>query len=357
MNRLITLSVFLSLVLILHAQPKMEFKSLEYDFGSIKEDKGLASTMFEFTNTGNQPLILQNVKATCGCTTPEWTQDPVAPGKSGSIKVSYNPQNRPGAFTKNVNVFSNSEPNVTVLTIKGNVEQRELTFDEQYPREMGVLKWKSVFVSLGAMTNNEEKTETLEFYNNSDKNVNMGVFRSPSHITVSFDPQIVPAKKMGKMTITYNAKKRDAYGYVTDRVYLDIDGQNDNNYSIGVSVTINEDFSKMTEEEKAKAPVAVFENNVFDFGTIPEGQIVAHNFKLSNKGKTDLLIRNVKASCGCTAVKNENIVKPGQTTDLKVEFNSKGKRGRQNKSVTVITNDPNNSTMVLRITGNINDSK
>jgi hypothetical protein len=353
MKRIITLTSFLFFVLILCAQPKIEFKTIEYDFGTIKEDKGLATTVFEFTNTGNQPLILNNVKATCGCTTPEWTQDPIAPGKIGSIKVSYNPQNRPGAFTKNINVFSNSEPNVIQLTIKGNVEPKELTLDEKYPREMGPLKWKSNYLSLGSMVNTEEKTDTLEFYNSSNKDVSLNVYRTPDYISVLFYPQVIGPGKIGKISVKYNAKNRNAYGYVSDRIYLEIDGKNDNNFSIGVSVTINEDFSKMTEAEKVNAPSAVIDNNILDFGSVPEGEIVKHDFKLTNKGKTDLLIRNVKASCGCTAVKNENEVKPGQTIDLKVEFNSKGKRGRQNKSVTIITNDPINSTLVLRIMGEV----
>lgn len=353
MKQLIALGSLLFSFLFLCAQPKIQFKTVEYDFGSIKEDAGLATTSFEFKNTGDQPLILNSVKATCGCTTPEWTQDPVSPGKSGTIKVSYNPKNRPGSFTKNVNVYSNAEPSVTVLTIKGKVEPKELTIEEQYPREMGTIRWKSNYLSLGSMLNTEEKTDVLEYYNSTDKDVALGVYRTPGHITVSFEPQLVPPGKTGKMTVKYDAKQRNAFGYTSDRIYLEVDGQKDNNYSIGISVTINEDFTKMTEEQKANAPVAVFENNVFDFGNVKEGDNVLHSFNLTNTGKSDLFIRNVKASCGCTAVKNESVVKPGQTTEIKIDFNSKGKRGRQNKSVTVITNDPANSTTVLRIMGNV----
>ena len=355
MKHLITLAGFLLSFLVLSAQPKAEFKTTEHDFGSIKEDGGLATTVFEFKNTGDQPLILNNVKATCGCTTPEWTQEPVAPGKSGSIKVSYNPKNRPGSFTKNVNVFSNAEPSISVLTIKGKVEPRTLTMEEQYPREMGAIRWKSNYISLGTVLNTEEKTADLEYFNNTDKDVSLNVYRAPAHIKVSFDPQLVPPGKTGKMTVQYDAKKRDVFGYVSDRIYLEVDGQKDNSYSVGLSVTINEDFSKLTDEEKASAPVAVFESNVYDFGNIKEGDLTSHSFKLKNDGKTNLLIRNVKASFGCTAVKNENMVKPGETTDLKVTFNSRGKRGRQNKSVTVITNDPQNPTTVLRIMGNVSN--
>jgi len=354
MKQLITLGGLLFSALFLFSQPKIQFKAIEKDFESIKEDAGLATNVFEFVNKGDQPLIINSVKATCGCTTPEWSQQPIAPGKSGTIKVAYNPQNRPGAFTKNVNVYSNTEPSVTVLTIKGKVEPKQLSVEEQYPREMGTIRWKSNYMSLGAILSTEEKTEVIDYYNSTDKDVALGVYRAPGHLTISFEPQLVPPGKFGKMTVKYDAKKRNSFGYVSDRIYLEVDGVKDNNFSIGVSVTINEDFSKMTEEEKAKAPVAFIEENVFDFGNIKEGENVLHSFKLTNNGKSDLLIRNVKASCGCTAVKNENVIKAGLTTEIKVDFNSKGKRGRQNKSVTVITNDPANSTIVLRIMGNVN---
>ena len=63
---------------------------------------------FVFTNNGNQPLVLTAVKASCGCTTPSWTKEPVLPGQSGHIKASYNSKNRPGRFHKSITITSNA---------------------------------------------------------------------------------------------------------------------------------------------------------------------------------------------------------------------------------------------------------
>ncbi len=347
------LFLFLGTFLFSNAQPKIDFKKSDHDFGSIKEEKGIVTATFDFKNTGNQPLIINSVKASCGCTTPEWTQQPIAPGKSGSVKVSYNPQNRPGAFMKNVNVYTNTEPSVTSLVVKGKVEPRELTMEEQYPRVMGSVRFKSNYISLGTVFNNQTKVDSIEFFNNTDKPVKVGLYRSPVHLAVSFNPESIEPGKIGKMFINYDATKRNAYGYVSDRIYLTIDDKNNNEYSIGVSLSISEDFSKLTEEEKANAPIAIVENPVHDFGVLVEGDMAEYSYKLKNTGKSDLIIRNVKASCGCTAVKHSSSVKPGDSTDINVKFNSRGKKGRQNKSVTVITNDPKNSTIVLRITGDV----
>lgn len=344
---------FLAIAPLVNAQPQIKFNATEHDYGSIKEDGGVAQTVFEFVNTGNQPLVINNVKATCGCTTPEWTRTPIPPNAKGTITVGYNPQNRPGAFSKNVNVYTNTQPSVTILTIKGKVEPRQKTMEEIYPREMGPLRWKSNYLSLGTVNNNDQKDGTLDFINNTASPVKAGVYRSPEHISVKFEPEVVAPGKEGKIIIGYNAAKKNAFGYVSDRVYLSLNDEKQNTYSIGVSVTIQEDFSKLTPEQLANAPVAVFSDKVFDFGTIKQGDKPVHQFKLTNNGKSDLIIRNVKASCGCTAVKHENVIKPGQTIDLTVEFNSRGKRSRQNKSVTVITNDPKTPTTVLRVMGNV----
>jgi hypothetical protein len=351
MKYIIAFVLLASITLFSYAQPKIVFNEKTYDYGSIKEDGGLAVCVFEFTNSGTEPLILNNVKASCGCTSPNWTKAPVAPNQKGTIKVSYNPKNRPGSFSKNVNVYSNTQPSVTVLNIKGKVAPREKTLEEKYPRVMGPLRLKSNYLSLGSIFSEESKEGELIFVNTSDSPVKMGIHRAPAHIQVRFEPEFVDTGAQGKAIITYDAKLKNAYGYSSDRIYLTINDEKNNTYSIGTSVTIKEDFSNLSEEDLAKAPVAQVDKKVFDFGTIVQGAKVGHSFMLSNDGKKDLLIRNVKTTCGCTAVKHENLVKPGESIDLRVEFNSRGKRSRQNKSITVTTNDPKNPTLVLRIMG------
>ena len=101
---------------------KIVFENLEHNYGTIVKG-GDGNCVFTFTNEGNEPLILSNVRASCGCTTPSWTQKPVMPGKTGEIKVRYN-TNNVGGFTKTITVTSNAIDNPrVVLKIKGNVQQ------------------------------------------------------------------------------------------------------------------------------------------------------------------------------------------------------------------------------------------
>lgn len=98
----------------------IKFKTETHDFGNLQEGDP-AEAEFVFTNTGKKPLIIQNVQPGCGCTTPFWSKDPVAPGKTGVIKAAYGTKGRVGTFNKNITVTSTAGTNV--IYIKGTVEK------------------------------------------------------------------------------------------------------------------------------------------------------------------------------------------------------------------------------------------
>lgn len=98
----------------------MKYTNEEHNFGTIPEGPSV-SFDFEFKNTGKEPIVLSDVKASCGCTTPSWTKDPVLPGKMGKITATYSTQGRPGNFVKTITV--NSNVGTKVLKISGMVEK------------------------------------------------------------------------------------------------------------------------------------------------------------------------------------------------------------------------------------------
>ena len=103
-----------------------------------------------------------------------------------------------------------------------------------------------------------------------------------------------------------------------------------------------------------KEPKAVIRPMAYDFGDIIQDSIVTTNYVITNEGSDTLKITKVSASCGCTAVMPEkNELKPGESTNIKVTFNSKGRSGKQSKIITVETNDPANSVIKLSLTGNV----
>jgi hypothetical protein len=103
--------------------PEITFEQTEYDFGIIPYDSN-ATYKFVFRNTGRDPLVLNNVKASCGCTTPVWSKEPVARKDTSCIKVHYDTK-RVGPFQKTIMVYSNAKNSPVILTIRGEVGKPE----------------------------------------------------------------------------------------------------------------------------------------------------------------------------------------------------------------------------------------
>ena len=110
-----------SMVYAQQADTTVVFHQLVHDFGTILDSGGAQSYSFEFSNKGNHPVTIQKVTSSCGCTTPDWTKEPVAPGQKGYVKVTFNPSGIT-TFNKSVTVnIAGGTPEVVALYIRGNV--------------------------------------------------------------------------------------------------------------------------------------------------------------------------------------------------------------------------------------------
>lgn len=191
--------------------------------------------------------------------------------------------------------------------------------------------------------------------NPTDKPISIDFENVPQHLTVAAEPQVIPAGGQGTIKAVFNSGKKNDWGSVYDQIFLKVDGKSDyNSNRINITATIEEDFSTLSKEELAEAAKAEYSEKTFDFGTVKDGDVVKHAFTVKNIGKKELVIRKVKASCGCTAVQPaKTLLTPGESTTITATFDSKGRPGRQSKTITVITNDPLATTVLLQITGQV----
>jgi len=97
-----------------------EFPEMEHDFGTIPEGQ-VVEHLFKFTNNGQAPLVISNITASCGCTSPDWTKAPVKPGEEGFVKVVFNSTAKSGSQSPTVSIQANTNPTVTRLRLKGSV--------------------------------------------------------------------------------------------------------------------------------------------------------------------------------------------------------------------------------------------
>lgn len=106
------------------SKAQFDFGNATWDFGTITEGEVVVHA-FEFTNTGKEPLIISKAKGSCGCTVPSWPKEPIAPGETAEIMVSFNSRGKANMQNKTVTVTANTNPAQTRLRIKGNVLKKE----------------------------------------------------------------------------------------------------------------------------------------------------------------------------------------------------------------------------------------
>jgi hypothetical protein len=99
----------------------IKFAEVAHNFGNIKQDSK-NTKIFKFTNTGKEPLIIEDAKGSCGCTVPKFPKEPIKPGATGEIEVVYSPGKQQGAQTKTVTITANTNPITTTLNISAEVE-------------------------------------------------------------------------------------------------------------------------------------------------------------------------------------------------------------------------------------------
>lgn len=339
-----------------YMQTKMKISPSEYDFGVFKEDGGRKSFDFVVTNTGTNPLIIQNVTASCGCTTPEWTKMPISPGATGIVTAIYDPVDRPGAFNKTLTVYSNAVPPTIILTIKGEVTPRAKTVEELFTFPVGNVRFESNQLAFSNVKKNERKAQSMTILNTSNAPVKVGFDVLPEHLTLKSIPETIQPGQKGKIEGTYDGNLNQNWGFVNDMVKIKINELVQGSVFLYVSANLVEDFSKLTREELANAPVFKLALTTVDLGKMLQAASKDFEFKFTNEGKSDLILRNIKATCGCTAIQQGNQgtgIKPGESGSIKATFSSGGYQGKVTKTIYVYTNDPKKSEVVLMLTADV----
>ena len=127
----ITCMLFSFTLVFAQGKPEIKVSETTHNFGAILEEDGNATCEFVITNEGNAPLEINRVTASCGCTSPDWTKEPIAPGKTGVVKATYAAKGRPGPFSKTISIYSNAQEAPFTVTIKGEVISGKQAVDMQ----------------------------------------------------------------------------------------------------------------------------------------------------------------------------------------------------------------------------------
>ena len=327
--------------------PILQFDEKLHDFGKINEDDETATTVFTFKNTGNSPLVINRAVASCGCTNPVFPEQPITPGNTGEIKVTYNTVGRPNAFQKTITIYSNDAVNpIQVLTIKGDVVVSVKNPELSFPRNMKGLRLSKTQISILDAKTGSIRSERIDMINTNSKPVSISFSKIPPFIKLAISSSVLQPKETGFITIKYFASDTKDYGRRDDVFYLildkDVKGSAEN--AINVSAYITEDFSLLSQSERALAPVAEFSENRPNFGKMLQKETKIQTVTLANKGKSPLIIRKIVPEYdGLKVIPEKYTIPVGKSIKLKISFNAGTFNGNVVQRVTLFTNDPKNS--------------
>ena len=353
MKRVILMLFFLLPLFLFGQRAKIEFETTMHNFGNISESGGMVSYDFVFKNTGNSPLILTEVRPSCGCATPQWSRKPILPNETGSIKVSFNPKNRPNSFLKSITVKSNAENAIVSLTIKGKVFSGAADPYADYTHSIGSLKTRSHYLNLGSIYNTATVEKTMDIVNTGPRPVKVSIQPAGNYILASVTPETLKSGEKGEIHITYYAAQRKDWGFVNDQMELQTDTGDKG--SLGVVANICEDFSEYKNNLYQNAPQAVFSETDINLGILKKNTTKKQEIYIQNAGKSELIIRKIKTSDDqmLTVVPAKTIIKPGKKIKVTLTLNTDDIAGRKVKIVSFTLNDPKNTIVTCKLTGNV----
>jgi hypothetical protein len=339
-------------------QPKLKLNATEHDFGIFKEEAGRQTHTFMVTNTGDQPLVIQNIVASCGCTTPDWTRTPIAPGAEGKITAVYDPAKRPGAFSKTLSVYTNASSSPLLITLKGEVKGMLRTEQDYYTWQVGTLRIQGNSIAFPDVLNTEKRIRVLPVFNTSQSPVKIGFDDLPPYIEMKAVPEVLKGGQKGLIECIYYGNRSSKWGNVSDIVKLKLDGKVQPG-ELFILAIILEDFSVLSKADLANAPVFKPSATRFDLGQSESAISKEVEINFTNAGKRDLIIRNIWSSCNCIKVieGRDAVVKPGESGLVRLAFSTEKLTGRISRSFYIYTNDPLFSKVAFSIQAIISPEK
>jgi len=211
MKKISLVILFLLAITVVHAQSIIEFEKETHDFGTFDEGK-VATYDFVFKNRGKTPLILQSVEPSCGCTSPSYTKEPIAPGKTGKISVSYSSQGRPNAFHKSITVRTNSEEPVKVLYIKGFVSPKVAV-----AASAAVLTLDRTVANIGNLQLGQTALQKFVITNTGTSDLAISGIRSDCNCINHSGTRTLKPKESYTLEIKYTPRQK---GDITDEVFI-----------------------------------------------------------------------------------------------------------------------------------------
>ncbi|MFR9603038.1 MAG: DUF1573 domain-containing protein [Rikenellaceae bacterium] len=337
----------------------IKFSEPQWDFGTIKEDGGVVSHIFEFVNSGDKPIVITNVQTTCGCTTPEYSKRPIVPNATSTIEIKYDPLYRPGSFARDISIYTSADSEPVIVKIRGVATPRERSVEERFPYILGDgVRISSLYVFMNNVSHNNPTQSRVEIINTSATERRIEISGGDERFMSVEWPSTLAAGEAGYINVAYDIPSRSGfYGELRDNLVAYVDGRRS-----GMEVTtrafVIEDFGA---DAKKGAVSGHFSKKFINFEAFNlKSDDLTRDFSIENLGSETLLIRGVDLPEGVEITTLDGGDPRGRSVGsaeiLELKVTLKGEElelGPFVKYATFIVNDPEQPVVRIKIVGEV----
>ena len=338
------LVAFLLVLIPFLSEGQLVWNNPTIDFGTIREDDGIATRFFTFKNSGVKNVAIERIISSCGCTTVKNYNNVVKKGVSDSLTVAYNPVGRPGSFNKLVKVIT--ADSVYQLRIIGNVIPSEMTVKKRFPVKKGSLALSNGIMTFDEVALGQRKSVRFFGCNLSEKTLPLALEGLPKGASYSFYPDTVAAGNVFSIAVTFMPDTAD-FGI---HHYSPVIIAGEERLALDMSVTV---VAPSAYEVSGLAECRLLNDRITfaDYG----GQEFAKAYlSVENVGKADLFVKGIVSDCETVSAVNAfpMTVKPGEKAMIEFALDVK----KENKSIlnnilVIYTNDPKAPNRRVRLVG------
>ncbi|MCB9246376.1 MAG: DUF1573 domain-containing protein [Flavobacteriales bacterium] len=337
----------------------IHFDRTNYNFGTINFRSGLIQTEFRLTNNSSDALVIRDIKADCGCTVPSWPKEPIKPGETAVIGVTFDPDNYAGEIEKKVEVLANFQDAITVpLRITGVIRRPINTQTERIPGQFGYLHMPSNIAAFGSIPNKGSYRQEIMLINEYNRPLKLKkVSRKPDYLQIDFpeDKTMEPGDTL-RIPVILQADKVNDLGLINEVALFETGDIFFPTKSIEITFELIQDFGTPGKKALRKAPLIELSTQVIEMGSMVQGQKMRKKFLITNKGKRDLQILKVSSDCACALLEfSDAPILRGESREVTVQFDALFKSGEQRKFIYLYTNDPRQPKIQIEVRASVQD--
>jgi hypothetical protein len=346
---LIGMSLFIQVIQAQDADiPRLIWKVNTIDLGTVFEEEGPKIAEFEFTHTQDSLFFIEQIVTDCGCTTVSYNQDTLAVGESGKVAISFDPSSVAGYFSRMVIVKGNLLNSQDTLYIAGTAVPLPEKPEAAYVRIEGNLGFRLDKVNMGEVLTNEPKLKQVEIFNfgTSPIHAQSLIVAGPVFIQVTQRDSLIYPNQRGLLDVYFDGNEKSDFGFSEDQLVLSW-GQD---YLVRLSVLANvfEYFPPVPKDKLEDVAHLAIDPKEMDLRTISSNTIQKKSVTLTNKGRGELMIRKVQGNCACLTLEiPKTTLRPGESVELQITFDPKGRKGIDQRNIYVFSTDPLNSVQML----------